>query len=259
MVLYDQIGISYDSTRCADPCITQQLLEHLRFEPGAKYIDIACGSGNYTNAIAEKGAVMYGIDESSMMIDSAKIKNGAINWVKCSVEDLPFKDCSFNGAICTLAIHHFSSLRLAFHEVYRVLDHGRFVIFTSTKEQMQNYWLNEYFPNMMKDSIKQMPSLSSIKQSLSDEGFISVSTEVFNVSKELQDLFLYSGKYRPEMYLDSNVRAGISSFVNFSCENEVESGCNRIAIDIESRKINSIIQSYEKASGDYLFIIAQKN
>lgn len=46
--IYDTIGKTYDSTRQADPEITQKLLELLCPIVGGKYLDIGCGSGNYT-------------------------------------------------------------------------------------------------------------------------------------------------------------------------------------------------------------------
>lgn len=258
MTLYNQIGNNYDTTRHPDPHIVQCLIDFLKIETQYMYIDIACGSGNYTNAIAKKGALMYGIDESSIMIDMAKKKNSEVNWFVRNAEKLPFDDSTFHGAICTLAIHHFSSIYLVFREIFRVLEQGNFVIFTSTQEQMQNYWLNEYFPKAMEVSIKQMPSLVCIEQDLRDAGFTSICMEPYNVNNELQDLFLYSGKDRPELYLNPHFREGISTFACLANKNEVEDGCNRISMDIESGRINKIMTSHKSTIGDYLFVVAKK-
>ena len=46
---YDKIGIEYNLTRKADKYLTEQLLFHLNPKEHAQYLDIGCGTGNYTN------------------------------------------------------------------------------------------------------------------------------------------------------------------------------------------------------------------
>ena len=36
---------------------------------------------------------------------------------------------------------------------------------------MKGYWLNHYFPNMLKDSIKQMPALYKVTEAMTAAGF----------------------------------------------------------------------------------------
>ncbi|HAI99062.1 MAG TPA: methyltransferase type 11, partial [Dehalococcoidia bacterium] len=50
-------------------------------------------------------------------------------------------------------------------------------------------------------SIEQMPALDLVTGALTQAGFTSIDTEGFDIRDDLQDFFLYSGKYRPEMYL----------------------------------------------------------
>ena len=42
---------------------------------------------------------------------------------------------------------------------------------------------------------------------------------------DLEDLFLYGGKWKPEIYLEPEVRAGISTFALHSLPSELEEGC----------------------------------
>ena len=171
---------------------------------------------------------------------------------------LPFSGAVFFGAMCTLAIHHFAELLPVFQEAYRVLVRGRFVILTATPVQMQSYRLNEYFPDAMGKSIEQMPALDLVTGALTQAGFTSIDTEGFDIRDDLQDFFLYSGKYRPEMYLDEGVRRGISTFDSLADPEEVTSGCLRLAEDIQSGRIDEVRASYENQGGDYLFVIATK-
>lgn len=187
--LYDHIGLGYDTTRKADPEIARRLRNHLQVYDGAKILDIACGTGNYTVALEKSGLQMTGSDISNEMIVKAKEKSKTIDWGLANVKELPYESNTYEGATCTLAVHHFDELFKPFQEVYRVLDNGRFVIFTSSPEQMNNYWLKEYFPKAIEDSAKQMPLLSKVSETLREVGFNLIGSETFLIQPDLKDFF----------------------------------------------------------------------
>ena len=136
MSLYDRIGGDYDIGRHADPYISQRIVSHLRPSLNGRYLDLACGTGNYTVALANHQIRLYGMDQSSQMLHVARQKDDSVAWCIGDAGTLPFRDESFDGVICVLAIHHFSKLQLVFAEVARVLSSGSFVVFTATSEQM---------------------------------------------------------------------------------------------------------------------------
>jgi len=131
---YDAIGPQYDQTRRADTRITATLHRHLGPTAGGRFLDLACGTGNYTIALANVGLAVYGVDCCEAMIRIARQKMPALPWSVAEADALPFVDDAFSGTICTLAIHHFDNLRTVFAEVHRVMGPGRFVIFTSSPE-----------------------------------------------------------------------------------------------------------------------------
>ena len=55
MPVYNRIGKSYDATRRADPFIANRLAHHLDIHSQGIYLDAACGTGNYSLALAAKG------------------------------------------------------------------------------------------------------------------------------------------------------------------------------------------------------------
>ncbi len=101
-----------------------------------------------------------------------------------------------------------------------------------------------------------MPSLEKVTYALNEAGFSSVNIEPYSISENLQDLFLYSGKYRPEIYLDENIRSGISTFALLASADEITVGCQRLAADINTGRIQEIINKYQNNHGDYLFVVA---
>jgi hypothetical protein len=133
---------------------------------------------------------------------------------------------------------------------------GAFVIFTATPEQIRGYWLAEYFPAAIEKSAAALPDLETISNALREAGFASVETESYEIREDLRDLFLYSGKYKPQLYLDEKVRRNISTFTLLADEREVETGCRRLAADIESGQIQSVIERHRQTS-DYIFVLAR--
>ena len=256
--LYDQIGVNYDTTRRADPYLVGRLAHYLEIKPAHRYLDIACGTGNYAGALTREGGDWHGLDLSLGMLRTAHRKDNSIRLVQAEATALPLRDGSFDGAVCTMALHHMASLAPVFREAHRVLRRGRLVIFTSTSEQMAGYWLNDYFPIAMERSARQMPSIGVVLDALSENGFKPVRTELYDVRPDLEDLFLYAGKHRPELYLDNTVRRGISTFSTLADPEELDSGCARLQRDIESGYVREVAQRYRHNGGDYLLIAASK-
>lgn len=258
--IYDKIGSGYDTTRKADPFILSQLNRYLEIRDNKNYLDVACGTGNYTSEIAKFGGNWFAFDQSQIMLSEAAQKSKVVQWAKCDVEKTSYESSFFDGAICSLAIHHFPNLSKAFQEISRVLKPGsRLVLFTATPEQMNGYWLNEYFPSMMQASCEQMPALITIENAIKNHGLTIESTHPLFITPELQDFFLYSGKQRPDLYLEKLVRDGISSFRNLCQKKELESGLFLLSRDIETGAINDVIERYENDIGDYLFVVISKS
>jgi ubiquinone/menaquinone biosynthesis C-methylase UbiE len=259
--LYDRIGVGYDDTRHADPELVQRHARHLRLEHfplRAKYLDLACGTGNYAAALAAINGYWTAVDTSPRMLAQAAAKAAGINWMRADAAALPCRENAFAGAICTLAIHHFEALEPVFAEARRVVaGAGRLVLFTSTREQMQGFWLNHYFPRAMERTIQRRLSRDNLLASLKATGWHAVEEDPYEVAPDLQDHFTYSGKHTPSLYLDKAVRAGMSTFSAMAVENEVQAGCEQLAADIDSGTIDRVVAEYAHDRGDYLFIVAE--
>lgn len=254
-IIYDEIGTTYNGTRQADPYLTSRLIYLLQPTPGKLYLDIGCGTGNYTIALADKGINLYGVEPSEMMLGEARSRNQKITWLLGTAENIPVIDDLFDGAIATLTIHHWKDLNKAFNELKRVLkDSGEIVIFTSTPEQMEGYWLNHYFPEMLKQAAIQMPSLALIEQAFIANGFEIKSIEKYNIQDNLQDGFLYIGKNNPQLYFDENIRAGISAFAALANKDEIRSGLLKLHTDLQNDTFKFVKEHYKNDIGEYLFI-----
>ena len=101
---------------------------------GLQLLDLGCGPGLYAEQLAERGAIVYGIDESPEMVRLASERvppparfrvhdlNQPIDW-------LP--DEAFDMAVMALVIHHLDDRRLVLAEAHRLLrSEGRLVVST---------------------------------------------------------------------------------------------------------------------------------
>ena len=255
---YDRIGKDYDATRVADPYLAQRIFDLLEAVPGKRCLDVGCGTGNYLNALMEKGLLMHGVDPSELMLEKARSKSKDAQFVTGHAEALPFPDQMFDGAIAILTIHHWKDIEAGFKEISRVLKSGRnFVCFSFTTQQSQGYWLNHYFPGMMKNTFGITPDIEEMKHFLLNAGFTNVEFEPYYVKEDLCDYFLYASKYKPERYLIPEIRSNTSAFSYYANDSEeIENGLRQLQDDIASRKIKEVIKSYENEHGDYLFIKA---
>jgi ubiquinone/menaquinone biosynthesis C-methylase UbiE len=268
---YDRIGGAYDSTRRADSYIVSRLLAHLNPRESGRYLDVACGTGNYTLAIASAGVKVVGVDNSPRMVAAAARKaSGASGfaagesdrdvpeWAVADVTRLPFPSASFAGASCTLALRYFADLDAAIAELGRVVGAGPIVLFTATPEQIRRYWLRAYFPETVERTASQAYSIGRITDALRAAGFSRVQTEPYAVKQDLEELFLYSGKHRPSLYLSPAIRAGMWSFANLAPPSEEAAGCAELRRDVESGKVGDVVAQCDDRLGDYLFVVAER-
>ena len=234
-------------------------MEFLQPQRDQLFLDVGCGTGNYTIALAEKGLIFSGLDPSEKMLGEAKSKAEKINWLLGNAEQIPVAHETFDGVIATLTIHHWDDLQKAFQEICRVLKHGgRMVIFSSTKEQMEQYWLHYYFPGMLRRSTNKMPSFNKIMEAISTSGLHLIMKENYYVHDSLEDLFLFSGKNRPEIYFDDKIRGGMSSFQTLITDDELRNGLTCLRDDIDSGRLNEVRSKFKNDNGDYIFIVAEK-
>jgi len=106
--------------------------------------------------------------------------------------------------------------------------------------------------------MQQMLSKTTLFGCLESVGFQQIVDETFTLHAGLQDLFLQSGKHKPEIYLRHEVRAGISTFADLASEDEVLEGCRRLNQDIRSERIEQVVADYATPDGDYVFVAAEK-
>ena len=232
MALYDRIGKTYAQTRSSDPRIAEKLLAILLSSPASTVVDIGAGTGSYAQVLAKHGYRVFAIEPSETMLSQA-IAHPAIDWIRGYADNLPLPDRSVDAAIIMLAFHHFPDYRQALSEVHRVVGNGQIVLFTYDPATISSFWLTEYFPSFVKDVKSTFLPIPQLVEAIQAVAGNEVNVLPFALPNDLSDSFAAVGWARPELYLDSDIRKGISSFTQID-DNDLSFGLSRLAKDLET-------------------------
>lgn len=231
MALYDTIGKTYARTRKSDPRIATKLLEILESFRASTIVDIGAGTGSYALVMAECGYRVLAVEPSTIMRSQA-IEHPAIQWIDAEAEHLSLPDRSADVAIVMLAFHHFPNYRQALQEIHRVTG-DRLVMFTYDPAMIGSFWLTQYFPSFVTDVQSTFLPISKLQSEIESIMDAIVTVVPFPLPHDLSDSFAAVGWSRPELYLDRNIRNGISSFAKIT-DDELKQGLSSLREDLET-------------------------
>ncbi|HYW91632.1 MAG TPA: methyltransferase domain-containing protein [Gammaproteobacteria bacterium] len=110
-------------------------LDLIDLASGGRVLDLGCGEGRHTLAVAMVGGVFaVGLDRSREGLQTSRRKHGELRGAGVAVDDidltvgdalhLPFADARFDRVICSEVLEHIPDYRAALGEVDRVLRPG---------------------------------------------------------------------------------------------------------------------------------------
>jgi demethylmenaquinone methyltransferase/2-methoxy-6-polyprenyl-1,4-benzoquinol methylase len=91
---------------------------------GSRVLDACCGTGDLALACHEAGGDVVGLDFSERMLERAREKSDAIEWVRGDLLELPFPAESFDSATVGFGIRNVQDLEAGLRELARVLCPG---------------------------------------------------------------------------------------------------------------------------------------
>lgn len=149
--------------------------------PVERALDLACGTGMSTVALAELAEFVVGVDASGEMLRAARAAPNC-RYLLGHAEDLPLPDASFDALTCCSGVHWFDQARF-FAEAHRVLRPGGWV------GLYDHYFLGEMidvtgFAEWTRLALERYPlpprnPQVGDPQSVSPPGFVAIDDEFF--------------------------------------------------------------------------------
>ncbi len=133
----------------------------LDVNPGDFVLDIACGNGNYSAYLANKGAKVLAFDYSKEMIALAKKRRAAVldrvSFQVCDATDLKAllalkQERLFHKAVSNMAIMDISDIEPLFEAVYALLEDGGSFVF-ATHHPCFTYENGDYFTSCVNKGV----------------------------------------------------------------------------------------------------------
>ncbi len=255
--IFDSIGGSYSKTRSADPRIVKHISDFLGPANHRTIVDVGAGTGNYSVALAEQGWSVVAVEPSPVMRSQSK-PHPRVTWLAASAESLSLPSGEVDALVCMLALHHFRSMAAAFAEMARVVKNGPIVLFTFDPRVGQPFWLAEYFPGMFQTGYHIFPPIEDVKSMLAQATGRMVTDLAFPLPPDLNDVFLAACWRKPELYLQPDIRAGMSAFM-LAGKDEVASGLDRLSMDLKNgawQHTYGQVLTWDSFDAGYRFITA---
>jgi demethylmenaquinone methyltransferase/2-methoxy-6-polyprenyl-1,4-benzoquinol methylase len=127
--MFDRIAPVYDAMNRAMTAGLDQrwrrLAARAAVRPGDRALDACCGTGDLALADLRAGAAeVVGLDFSEAMLERARRKSAAVQWIEGDLLALPFPDGVFDAATVGFGVRNVDDLEAALRELRRVLRPG---------------------------------------------------------------------------------------------------------------------------------------
>jgi ubiquinone/menaquinone biosynthesis C-methylase UbiE len=213
----------YDSARSL-PSETKALwLKAVRSEiPAAaveKVLDLGCGTGRFTAALAETfSCSAVGVEPSAAMLDVALSRSEEnVEWKQGDAENIPIESQSVDLVFMSQVFHHLSEPQRALEEINRVLTPGGYLaIRNGTREHNPELEWLRFFPEAWKIEDERTPWAREIDVAVTRQHFGLISHQTIHQ--------LFAPTYAE--YFEKISRRGLSALIAIS-DNEFHEGLKK--------------------------------
>jgi demethylmenaquinone methyltransferase/2-methoxy-6-polyprenyl-1,4-benzoquinol methylase len=124
--------------------------------PGARALDLCCGTGDIAFALARRGAETTGLDFSEKMLevaDSRRLKNSKLKtqnlkFIQGDAQQLPFPDNSFDIVTVGYGLRNLASWERGLDEMFRVTRPGARLVVLDFGKPANALWRAIYFTHL---------------------------------------------------------------------------------------------------------------
>jgi ubiquinone/menaquinone biosynthesis C-methylase UbiE len=109
-----------------------EAVSHLVSVKGLSLVDVGCGAGATTRALAEQGATVIGIEPDPIQAERnrAAVETPGVTFIEAGAEAIPVDDDTVDGVLFFRSMHHVPAelMDQAIHEAARILKPDGFLL-----------------------------------------------------------------------------------------------------------------------------------
>jgi demethylmenaquinone methyltransferase/2-methoxy-6-polyprenyl-1,4-benzoquinol methylase len=195
--MFDRVAPVYDAMNRATTLGLdgrwRRLTAQAVVRPGDRVLDAACGTGDLALEAVKAGGRVTGLDFSEPMLERARRKSSAVEWVRGDVLALPFADASFDAVTIGFGIRNVEDLEAGLRELARVLrPEGRVAVLDLTRPKgvlrhFYGLWFDRLIPLLgrvlpgggaytyLPASVRRFPGPEDVAAALERAGFADVA------------------------------------------------------------------------------------
>jgi SAM-dependent methyltransferase len=141
--------------------------------PGQRVLDLGCGEGAFTAALAEAGTEGVGVEVAARAVERARAAHPGLDFRHVAIDaPLPFEDASFDAVWVSEVLEHVADTARFLSEARRVLRPGGLLLVT-TPSAGRAWALVHWPPDPRSDHLR-FYTARSLRALLADFGFEDV-------------------------------------------------------------------------------------
>lgn len=128
----------------------QRVVELAAVTPGARALDLCCGTGDLALALAQRGAEVTGLDFSAPMLEVAGRRKQGANpvFIQGDALQIPFPDGTFDIVTMGYGLRNLASWEKGLAEMQRVAKPGGKIIILEFGKPANALWRSLYFTHL---------------------------------------------------------------------------------------------------------------
>lgn len=157
-------------------------------------LDVACGPGVVTAAIATIAASVAALDATDEMLEKARARCARANltnvlFKRGDAEHLPFDEAQFDGVVTRSAVHHFANPQRALTEMFRVLRPGGTAVILDvvSSEDLEESDLQNAIERLRDPSHVRMLRATELDACIASAGFCELVPATWDKEREFEE------------------------------------------------------------------------
>jgi ubiquinone/menaquinone biosynthesis C-methylase UbiE len=157
-------------------------------------LDVACGPGVVTAAIASTAASVVALDATDEMLEKARVrcataKLANVRFKRGDAEHLPFDEAQFDGVVTRSAVHHFANPQRALTEMFRVLRPGGTAVIVDvvSSEELEESNLQNAIERLRDPSHVRMLRATELDACIAGAGFCNLVQTTWDKQREFEE------------------------------------------------------------------------